>query len=211
MQFFKLCARSSTDNSPIRDAIIELLHCLFKLHPHNTCQISHIEPLIRVYGGTLSRPDIQILSIFRLFEAQRKLSATALISRWSSASNTSSQTALEALQSLDPIAVLRTCLNFPRWRQLDDQSDRIIDSTEAAHYDPVFLMLLFSQMLADQSPMSAFGWIELFRTNVVALFIRALSSKEGEIRDLAMCQIVGVWKLMEVSEFYPNSIRVLIK
>ncbi|KAF8185167.1 ribosome 60S biogenesis N-terminal-domain-containing protein [Pholiota molesta] len=193
VQFFKLCARSSTDNPRIREAIIELLHCLFKLHPHNTCQISHIEPLIRVYRGTLSRSDIQILSIFRLFEAQRKLSATALISRWSSASNTSTSI-------LGSIVVLRTCLNFPRWRQLGDQSDRTIDSTEAALYDPVFLMLLFSQMLADQSPMSAFGWIELFRTNVVSLFIRALSSKEGEIRDLAMCQIVGLWKLMETAD-----------
>ncbi|KAF9480206.1 hypothetical protein BDN70DRAFT_833085 [Pholiota conissans] len=210
-QFFKICSSSSSDISKSCDAITELLHTLFKLHPQNTCQITHIEPLIRVYRGTLSRSDLRILSIIQLFETQRKLSITPLISHWSSAPSTPSQTALEALQSLDSIVVLRTCLNFPRWRQLDDQSDRIVDSTQAVLYDPVFLMLLFSQVLTDRPPTSAFGWIELFRSNVVSLFIRALSSKIGEIRDLALCQIVGLWKLMETADLQerPHVVYIL--
>ena len=174
------------------------MHSLFHLHPHNTCQITHIQPLIRVYRGTLSRSDLRILSIFQLFEGQRKLSVTPLISRWSATPNTESETALEAIQSLDPIIVLRTCLNFPQWRRLEDQSTKVVDFNEAALYDPTFLMLLFSQMLTDQTPTSAFGWIELFRSNVVSLFIRALSVKDGQIRDLALCQIVGLWRQMQV-------------
>ena len=52
-------------------------------------------------------------------------------------------------QSLDPILVLRTCLNLPRWRRVEDQS-ALLTSTQDAHlYDPVFLMLLFSHMLAE--------------------------------------------------------------
>ncbi|KJA21610.1 hypothetical protein HYPSUDRAFT_87850 [Hypholoma sublateritium FD-334 SS-4] len=211
-QFYKLCSLSSSPEiANTSDAIIELLHSLFHLHPHNTCQITHIQPLIRVYRGTLSKSDLRILSIFQLFEGQRKLSVTPLISRWSATPNTTSETALEAIQSLDPILVLRTCLNFPRWRRLDDQSTKMVDFNEAALYDPTFLMLLFSHMLTDQTPASAFGWIELFRSNVVSLFIRALSAKDGQIRDLALCQIVGLWRQMQNADLQekPNVVYIL--
>lgn len=177
---------------------MELLYRLFNLHPTNTCQVTHVEPLIKIYRGTLSRSDFRILSLFQLFEGQKKLSVSPLLARWSSNPVTPSHTALEAIQSLDPIVVLKTCLNFPRWRSLEDQSQVEIEPQEAGLYDPVFLMLLFSQLLSDEPPTSAFGWIELFRTNVASLFIRALSSKDGHIRDLALCQVVALWKNMQV-------------
>ena len=197
--FYKLCTNNSPEVSLIRDAIIGLLHSLFHLHPTNTCQITHIEPLVRTYRGTLSSSDLRILSILQLFENQRKLSVTSLLNRWSSTPGSSSQSALEALQSLDPILVLRTCLNLPRWRRIEDQSALLTSIQDAHLYDPVFLMLLFSQMLAEQPPSSAFAWLELFRTNIVSLFIRVLSSKDGEMRELALCQVVAVWKQIEVS------------
>ena len=119
-----------------------------------------------------------------------------------------SETALEALQSLDPVLVLRTCLNFPTWRIVDDEEDSS-DLSDPAQgqaqqvqeelYDPVFLMLLFGQMLADQAPSSAVGWIELFRINVISLFVRALSAKEGRMRSLALGVVVGVYRHLEVS------------
>ncbi|KAF8812641.1 hypothetical protein BYT27DRAFT_7159048 [Phlegmacium glaucopus] len=200
--FYKLCTNVSPEVSSIRDAIIELLHSLFHLHPTNTCQITHIEPIVPTYRGTLSLSDLRILSILQLFENQRKLSITSLLSRWSSTSNASSQSALEALQSLDPILVLRTCLNLPRWRCVEDQSALLTNNTQDAHlYDPVFVMLLFGQMLADQPPSSAFAWLELFRSNVVSLFIRVLSSKDGQMRELALCQVVALWKQMEHADF----------
>jgi len=119
-----------------------------------------------------------------------------------------SETALGALQSLDPVLVLRTCLSFPTWRTVDDEEDTS-DLSDPAQgqakqvqedlYDPVFLMLLFGQMLADQAPSSAVGWIELFRTNVVSLFVRALSAKDGRMRNLALGVVVGVYRHLEVS------------
>lgn len=197
--FFRVCSSSSSDSSNLRETLIELLYRLFNLHPTNTCQVTHIEPLIKVYRGTLANSDLRILAIFQLFEGQKKLSVAPLLGRWSGTSNITSHTALEALQSLDSVIVLRTCLNFPRWRRLSDQSETIVDAEGYVLYDPIFLMLMFSQIISDQPPSSAFGWIELFRTNVVSLFIRALSSRDGHIRDLALCQIVALWKHMEVS------------
>ncbi|KIM48447.1 hypothetical protein M413DRAFT_16355 [Hebeloma cylindrosporum] len=199
-QFFKVCASSSPETSRIRDAMIEFLDILFHLHPFNTCQISHIEPLVKVYRGTLSTSDLRILSIFQLFEEQRKLSVAALLSRWSSSQNVTSHSALEALQSLDPIIVLRTCLNFPRWRRLEVQSSTNPEPQGPSLYDPFFIMLLFTQMLSDNPPTSALSWIELFRTNIVSLFIRALSAKDGRTRDYALCQIVALWKHMETAD-----------
>jgi nucleolar pre-ribosomal-associated protein 1 len=185
-------------NNKVRDALIELLHGLFNLHPHNTCQITHLEPLVRVYRGTLSKCDLRILSIFQLFEGRRKLSITPLVTLWSATPSSTATTALESLQTLDPVVVFRTCLGFPLWRRPVCQEFARANQEDVRLYDPVFLMLLFNQMIAVRPPSSAYSWLELFRTNVVSLFIRALSAKDAELRELALCQIVALWRRLEV-------------
>ena len=194
-QFFKL---SAIHGSVSRSTIVGLLHILFNLHPANTCQVTHVEPLVQIYRGTLSCADGQLLSIFRLFETQRKVSVASLLTRWSPSANQASSTSLEAIQSLDPIVVLRTCLNFPRWRRLEKPTTEMVSAHDAQLYDPLFLMLLFAQTLAENPPSSAFAWVELFRTNIVSLLIKALSSKCGGIREVALCQIAALWQHLEV-------------
>ncbi|KAF5371492.1 hypothetical protein D9615_009605 [Tricholomella constricta] len=208
--FFKLCA-SATPDGRTRDAIVQLLHVLFYLHPTNTCQVTHVEPLVHIYRGTLSPADGQILSIFQLFETERKVSIASLLSQWSSDPNVPSANSLEAVQSLDAILVLRTCLNFPRWRSLEELRTDKATSQEAQLYDPVFLMLLCAQTLAENPPESAFAWVELFRTNVVSLLIKALSSKDGAIRDIAMCQIAALWQYLESADIQerPHLLHIL--
>lgn len=181
-----------------RDAIVNALYVLFNLHPNNTCQATHVEPLVRIYRGTLSVSDGQILTIFRLFETQRKTSIAPLLSRWSSSPNLPSATSLDAIQSLDAIVVLRTCLNFPSWRRLEDSLTEQATAHDAQLYDPVFLILLLSQTLAENPPSSAFAWVELFRTNIVSLLIKAMSSKDDGIRDAALCQLTGLWQYLVV-------------
>lgn len=181
-----------------RDAVVHLLNVLFNLHPANTCQPTHIEPLVRIYGGTLSASDLQLLSIFQLYEQQRKASVASLISQWSPSSNTISSNALDAIQNLDPIRVLRTCLIFPKWRRLEDQAE-MKHTCDAEIYDPVLLILIFARMLSDSPPDSAFAWVQLFRTNIASLLIRSMSSKDNRVRDVAYCQLAGLWKCLEVS------------
>ena len=182
----------------LRDALIELLHVLFNLHPNNTCQITHVEPLIGIYRGTLSISDLRILSIFQLFESQRKLSVAPLLSLWSASSDSTSTSALEALQSLDPGTVFKTCLNFPQWRRVQYQASANSHVQDSRLYDPVFLLLLFGHMIGEQTPSSNFAWVDLLRTNVASLFLRALSAKDEQIRELALCQVVALWRKLEV-------------
>lgn len=201
--FFKFCAVTAHNTSLLRDAIIDCLHVLFNLHPANTCQATHIEPLVRVYRGSISVSDRKLLSIFHLFEQVRKVSAASLLSRWSSSLNVTSSNALEAIQSLEPTLVLRTCLHLPYWRRLEDQTEaETLHDTQL--HDPVFSILLFAQMLADGPPTTALSWVELFRTNIVSLIIRVMSSKDSRIREVATLQIAGLWKLLEV--FIPSSL-----
>lgn len=195
-QFFKVCAVAGA--VPSRDAIVNILHVLFNLHPTNTCQTTHVEPLVRIYRGTLSISDRKLLSIFQLFEVQRKSSVASLLSRWSSSPDVTSTTVLDAVHSLDAILVLRTCLNFPKWRRLEEQSTGSKSSHDIQLYDPIFLILIFAQMLSDTPPTSAFAWVELFRTNIVSLLIRSISSKDHRIREVAICQIAALWKCLEV-------------
>ncbi|KAG6873594.1 hypothetical protein C0995_013967 [Termitomyces sp. Mi166 len=209
--FFKYSGNVSSDAASMRDAIVRLLYTLFNLHPANTCQVTHVEPLVKIYRGTLSKADGLILSIFRLFETERNVSISSLLRRWSSTPNLLSSTSLEAIQGLDGILVLRTCLNFPSWRKLDDLTTEKASSHEMQLYDPVFLMLVFAQMLAENPPESAFAWVEVFRTNIASLFIRALSSKHGMIRDIALCQLAGLWQYLENADLQerPHILHIL--
>ncbi|KAF8622432.1 hypothetical protein AX15_007016 [Amanita polypyramis BW_CC] len=199
-QFHKLCVVSG--NSETRDAIVDLLHALFHLHPSNTCQVTHVEPLINVYRATVSPSDLKLFSIFQLFEEERKLSTAKLFGRWSTNPSALSSNYLEAIQSLDPSTVMRTCLHFPKWRRLEDQSRRSIENHDAQLYDPVFLILMFGDMLSENPPTSAFAWVEMFRTNIVGLLIRSLSSKDAQIRDLSLCNLAALWKSLQVADMF---------
>ena len=191
-------ARAASHSSPSREPLIHLLYTLFQLHPTNTCQISHVEPLLQVYRGTLSSSDRRILAIFQLFEAERSTPITSLISRWSSAGDSASQTALDAVQSLDPVLVLRTCLNYPKWRDLSTPVEHRAESWEEPLYDPIFLVLLFAQMILECPPTTTLAWVEVFRTNIVSLMIRMMSAREGEVRELAANQLASLWLCLEV-------------
>ncbi|KAG6853529.1 hypothetical protein C0991_003449 [Blastosporella zonata] len=209
--FFKYAGNMSTDASSTREVIVQLLHTLFNLHPSNTCQASHVEPLVRIYRGTLSKADGLILSIFRLFEVERKMSIASLLCKWSATPNMLSSTSLEAIHSLDAILLLRTCLSFPTWRNLEVLSTEKASSHEVQLYDPIFLILLFAQMLAENPPESAFAWVEVFRTNIASLLIKALSSKNRAMRDIALCQLAGLWQYLENADVQerPHVLHIL--
>jgi nucleolar pre-ribosomal-associated protein 1 len=193
--FFKISAFGAEVSS--RTALVDLLRTLFFLHPSNTCQPSHVEPLVRAYGGTFGHPDREILSIFRLFESQRGLSVAELIIRWSTAPTHPSDSAAEALRSLDPVRGLRSCLAFPLNRAIDDLNNTQIEGREDV-YDPLFVALLFARMLEEGTPTYGAGWAELFRTNCVGILLRCLSAKDPALRELALTLVAGLWKVMEV-------------
>ena len=146
-----------------------------------------------------------VLSIFKLFETQRKVSIGSLSRRWAADADVVSLSALDAIKSLEPAQVLRTCLMFPDNVHLDanpseEDLEGSTDSAEALKiYDPIFLILLFSSMLSEAPPDSGVAWVEVLRTNITSLLLRALSAKDGFVRELALCQIAGLWSSLRVS------------
>jgi nucleolar pre-ribosomal-associated protein 1 len=196
-KFLAICNPSV--HSTARDQVIQLLRELFFVHPQNSSQPSHIEPLRAIYGGTLSRSDRTILSIFHLFEAHKKLSCTSLLSTWSSPGGAGSADALQALLSLDAGKVFHTCLNFPRKLKFDlDHEYRDKSGFLEEMYDPLFLNLLFARVISGNPPSSGLSWVQFFRVNIVCVVIRTLSSKDDQFRELALCNLSGLWKLSEV-------------
>ena len=195
---FQAIIRPATEEfAGVRTAVVGLLHKLFHLHPTNTCQPSHVEPLLAAYGGTLSKPDRQLLSVFQLFERTRKASIVSLLSSWSPAADSPCASALQAIQGLDPARVMKTCVSFPQYYSGQGEDGDLVADERV--YDPVFVLLLFSQMLAGGAPTTALAWVQMFRTNVVSLLIRALSSHVGEVRALAMVQVAGLYAALQVS------------
>ncbi|RPD59503.1 hypothetical protein L227DRAFT_654118 [Lentinus tigrinus ALCF2SS1-6] len=211
-KFYDYCAATTTSTETLssREEIVHFLHTLFHLHPANTCQPSHIEPLRKIYGGSLSHANMRILSIFQLFETTRKTSVATLFAQWSTAADVTSSNALEALQSLDPSRVFKTCLEYPDRRKLT----KMEESHEFANdgtYDPVFVLLLIAQMLADSAPSSAWDWVQLFRTNVVSLVLRALSAKDVQLREAAWAQVAAIYRALENADVQekPHVLHIL--
>ncbi|EIW81785.1 hypothetical protein CONPUDRAFT_143472 [Coniophora puteana RWD-64-598 SS2] len=192
-------------------ALSRFLLALFRTHPTNTCQPSHVQPLIRIYGGTTSPGDQALLTIFRLFERTKGMTTASVLGRWSGAAGaegragTESGGELEAVLSLEPIRALRTCLAFPAWRAFsaDEEEYEAKGDEEDMHggepdvYDPVFVVALFARMLASHPPSTGMGWVEVFRTNAVSILVKCLSAKDAGLRSAALSGIVGVWKLLQ--------------
>ncbi|KAH7884073.1 ribosome 60S biogenesis N-terminal-domain-containing protein [Phlebopus sp. FC_14] len=198
--FLKICSGDGTPSQ--KDQVIRLLDALFALHPTNTCQPSHVEPLFRIYRGTMSSCDRHLLSIFRLFEAEKRTSLSSLFARWSPSPETSTSVtnALEVIQNLDPVRMLRTCLAFPTWRRFGEEKYSKEGPTHELMYDPLVVVALSAQMLVESPPTSALGWVKVFRTNIASLLIRCLSSKDPNIRELALCQIARLWETLQDSD-----------
>ncbi|KAJ3758762.1 hypothetical protein EV360DRAFT_43250 [Lentinula raphanica] len=190
--------KAATQSS--KRALVDTLYTLILLHPSNTCQPSHIQPLISLYRGSISVVDRKLLAIFRLFEHQRRTSIATLLTKWTPLSEClQPATAFEALKNVDSLIVLRTALHFPQWRLFESEDwDEWPEASE--NYDPVFLLLLFAHVLFEDTPKTATGWVELFRTNIVGLVIRALSAKDDNMRQFAAAQIAVLWKCLEQAD-----------
>lgn len=115
--FPKIATLDST--SEARKDFARLLHVIFHTHPANTCQASHVQPIIQLYAGTLSSADQRLLSIFRLFEKQRKVSIASLVAFRPQQNAMDPRTALDALLELDSARVFRAVMSFPAWIKLD--------------------------------------------------------------------------------------------
>ncbi|KAG2153453.1 ribosome 60S biogenesis N-terminal-domain-containing protein [Suillus bovinus] len=196
-QFIKLCGSKESSG---RDLIIRFIAALFRLHPNNTCQPSHVIPLMRIYGGTISASDRNLLNIFRLFEAERLTPISSIFAKWSPSPDISVSSQLDAVQNLDPIRMLRTCHVFPIWRRMsDEQEDEKVGLDEQV-YDPLFVTLLVAQMLTHRPPTSSLEWVQTFRSNVFSLLIRCLSAKDERIREASLGLLARVWKSVELSD-----------
>ena len=184
-------------NVASRDSVIHLIHVPFLKHPMNTCQPSHVLPLSPIYGGTLSTADRRLLNIFSLFEETRKISAASLMTRAGSGTDGP----LDVLLNLDPASVFRACSQFPSWRKLDDLGHHLdlVHPLDGRTCDPVFVTLLVVHVLATRPPSSTAQWVQLFRTNVVSLLIRSLSSRNDLLRNTCVAQICAIMDALQVS------------
>lgn len=196
--FVAVCGKHGSPSQ--RNQVTRLLDALFRLHPANTCQPSHVESLFQVYGGTMSSPDRRILSLMRLFEAQKRTSLSAFFSLWSPSPDATVSDVLEVVQNFDPVYMLRTCLAFPSWRRFGEEKHTRNGSADDSMYDPLMAIVLSAQMLVECPPTTPLGWVKVFRSNVVSLLVRCLSSKDPNIRETALCQIASLWESVQVSD-----------
>lgn len=191
----------AASNPDSRGALVDAVHALFYLHPSNTCQPSHIAPLISVYRGTLDTPDLKIISLFQLFERERRYSCGSIMARWPGTTTLSHSGALNALSSLEAARVTRLYTTWPVWRGLRACDPPNEDATYDVLYDPVFILLLLGQVLADDKPITTLDIIRIFRSNAPCVVTLGLSSKHEDMRGLSWAILGGLAASIEVMTY----------
>src|ERR1700761_956251 len=95
---------NSASQSSARIPLISFVEAMFRKHPSNACQPSHIAPLLSVYRGTVENGDRKIFSIFLLFEEEKGVSAMSFLSRWKPTTVSSSRDLSigDIIAALDP-------------------------------------------------------------------------------------------------------------
>ena len=184
---------------PSRSPVINLIHAVFRASPYASCQPAFLSSLLPLYKGTLSTPDRQILSLFQLFEAHRKLSIASLFTAWSASGVIESQKPLDALLSLDANKVFETCVAFPLRRSLrsdgKEKSESEFEFTQGI-YDPAFVLPLFNVVLEEH--LSGLDWVDLLRLNVLGIAVCSLSSRDGEMRAVGRNVLTKAMELITV-------------
>ncbi|KAF8519438.1 ribosome 60S biogenesis N-terminal-domain-containing protein [Gautieria morchelliformis] len=194
--------RSADPSVSSRQPIIYLLHTLFHMHPTNTCQPSHIAPLTRLYGGTLSLSDRFLLSILNLYEIQRKESVASMFRSWSTTpSAPPSPDIIRAITSLDPAKVFRTCTAFPTRRRLDGHGLANLSISDDGLYDPVFLSCLVAQLVLEHRELSSTEWVQVFRSNIVSLVVCVFTSRNEDFRRVGATTLAGLLQRVQEAEF----------
>lgn len=110
---------------------------------------------------------------------------------------------MDCIAGLDPARVFRTCLDFPPCRVHREEEDLDEEDPRGGEvYDPLFIILLFCHGLLEGPPDNALSWVQLFRSNIVSLIIRSLSSPDDDLRRLGRAQMQMLWKVIEVRSFW---------
>lgn len=201
----------SSTSPTLKEGWVDLLVGIFKASPYASCQPNFIESLMPLYGATLSTADQKILSVFRLFETQRKVSSASMLRHWSAAQTTSSR-GLDAILSLDAQAVFATCCAFPLRRQLRESAASSWSAPTELQlwtpppgspdpsklYDPAFVLPLYASVLGE-GELRGLDWVEVLRSNVIGLAVCALSSRDASIRQLAAGVLAKTVEVISVS------------
>jgi nucleolar pre-ribosomal-associated protein 1 len=194
---FEIIARSSS-----RDSLVDFIDSLFRKHPQNSCQLSHVVRLLPIYGGSLLKSDQRLLAIMKLFERERRTSITSLLSTWTpsrSGAQKQAQSVTDVLLSLEPQTIFRSCHHIyvpPGNCPLYPGNGS--DSKEMA-YDPHLLLGFVGQLAHHCRELKALEWVELFRSNIFSFVICCFSTKVRTIRATARATLAVVLQSVQVN------------
>ncbi|KAG5219659.1 ribosome 60S biogenesis N-terminal-domain-containing protein [Salix suchowensis] len=150
-------------------------------HPANTCQPTHVEPLVRIYQGSLSVPDRQ----YSRSSGYLKLSAQRPWPRYCQAGRRRPTFPQRTLQKQFIASILvEFCghaLGFLVGAVLKCRGPRP-QSTETPFTTPSFYFCSLHRQCR-RAPNLCSRLVELFRTNIVCLVIRTLSSRDEKMRE----------------------------
>lgn len=210
----------------LKQLLGELVYTVASKDPKGLLRAPLLTKLMSFYGASLSRFDRMLLGLFRKFEEECGQSFSSLVQGWtlpaSQQGSVTSESTLEAMQSLDANGVFATCTEYPRSLSLrntlasgyeesvdeDDEEGEGLPgqvygrhSDAALRYDPVFLASLLAGVTAPEIKLSGLEWVSVFSTNVPGLVVMGLSSRCSDMRSASLTLLSSLYLAVREADF----------
>ncbi|WFD36813.1 hypothetical protein MCUN1_003703 [Malassezia cuniculi] len=187
---------SSARSGSLRDAFVELLTALLRRAPEALDSASALTRVIYLYGGTTSRADKLLSSLFHITEVHSGRSVTGMLGAWSAEQGAVPQPGgalLSAVLTLRPGAAHDSAAcagGIPR----DDA------------YLPRFVLDLLAGAIVERDierspPLTGLEWLAVARTGALGVAITCLSSPDACLRAEALVLLGKVHASMRETTF----------
>lgn len=211
-----LKSRDITTDGERSKEVVAIIHEAVQVDD-KLCNGDVIASLVKLYHGTLTKADRQLMTVFHKHEANNKQSVLSQLHHWQAGQTQAlGKIDLGILSRLDPAKIHETSLKFPRSRSFNNlitsgYADDVDDVTlQEAVYDPLLILALVGALLAGEEPLSGLQWLELVRTNALGVVICCLSSKWPEVRSLAITILSSVYSKVATADFQEKDHLLLI-
>ncbi|WFD42222.1 hypothetical protein MPSI1_000863 [Malassezia psittaci] len=218
----EVVAEAKKSSSSVRSELVLLITALARSATDALSSPTTLARLVYLYRGSISRDDRSLFKLLRGHEKLGQISVLDVMRCWISdpklmPNSMQRESLLDALLSLNPQRMHKTCVEFPRTSQAS--------SPGADLYDPWFILNLVGGIILERemksevsvdtsqtsaAPLTGLEWLSVLRTGSIGVVVCALSSHDDRLRSFAQGLLGKIYASLLPTEFRERDLLLLI-
>ncbi|WFC98144.1 hypothetical protein MYAM1_000868 [Malassezia yamatoensis] len=215
-------AEAKKSSTYVRSELILMITTLARSATEALSSPTTLARLIYLYEGSMSRDDRSLFKLLRDQEKSGQISVLDVMRCWTSdpkivPNSMQRESLLDALLSLNPQRMHKTCVEFPRTSQASSSATDI--------YDPWFILNLVGGVILERekrpevsvdnsqtnpAPLTGLEWLSVLRTGSVGVVVCALSAHDDTLRSFALGLLGKIYASLHPTEFRERDLLLLI-